>query len=215
MKRLFDPDSSIMRLLADFADLVILNLLWLLCCIPLVTAGAATAALYRCVLNMARTEKRWNAKTFFAAFRENFPKATGIWLILLAVLALLAADAWLLYQDVLPLPRLFGALTVVGAVFWLFTKALAFPLTAQFENTVKKTLSNAVVLSFSYPIRSLVLCLLDLLPLILLLLSPRAFSRVVICWLLFGFSLTAYVNALILKPVFAPYMTLEAPHTDQ
>lgn len=206
MKRLFDPDSPIMRLLADLADLVVLNLLWLLCCLPIVTAGAATAALYRCTLNMARTEKAWNAKAFFAAFRENFPKATGIWLILLAVLAVLAADIWLLYRNILPFPRAFSALPGAGTIFWLFTKAFVFPLTAQFENTVGKTLSNAVVLSVSHPIRSLAMCALNLLPLLLWLLSPSAFLCVSVCWLLFGFSLTAYVNTLLIKPVFAPYM---------
>lgn len=209
MKRLFDPESPLMRILADFADLVVLNLLWLLCCIPVITVGASTTALYRCLLNMASSEKTWNAKTFFTAFRSNFFKATVIWLILLTILVLLGADAWLLNRDVLPSPLFFGALIVVGAIFWLFTKAFVFPLAAQFDNTVGKTLANAVILAFSHPLRSIFICILDLLPIILWLLSPAAFVRVVICWLLFAFSLTAYVNVLIIKPIFEPYITAD------
>ena len=206
MKRLFDPDSPIMRFLADLADLVLLNLFWILCSLPILTAGAATAALYRCTLNMVQAENHWNARTFFAAFRENFLKATGLWLILLAALALLAADGWLFWQNGLLL-RLWGLIPFLGGLVWLFAQALAFALTAQFENTVGKTLANAVILSFSHPLRALAMCLLELLPLILFLLSPAAFARVAICWVLFGFSLTAYANTLLLRPIFAPYMT--------
>lgn len=207
MKRIFDLDSPLMRILADFADLVVLNLLWLLCCLPIITIGASTAALYRCTLNMARKEKSWSAKTFFAAFRSNFPKATAIWLILLVILVVFVFDGFLLYRRALPSFGFLGGLLVVGAVSWLFAKAFAFPLTAQFENSVGKSLSNAVVLAFSHPLRSLLMCALDLLPVILWLLSPAAFSRVAICWILFASAVTAYVNTLILMPVFAPYMS--------
>jgi len=211
MRRFFDPDSPLMQRLTDLADLVILNLLWLLCSLPVVTAGAASAALYRCTLNMVRRRGSWGGRSFFAAFRENFVQGTGIWLILLAALAVLGADAWLLYGDVLPGRLLFGALLVLGVVLWLFETAYVFAVTAQFENTLKGTMGNALVFAFSRPLRSLLMGLLNLLPLILFLLSPNAFGRVAICWILFGFSLTAYVNTLLLKPVFAPYMPAEEP----
>lgn len=206
MRRLFSLDGPLMGLLSDLADLVVLNLLWLLCSLPVVTAGAATAALYRCTLNMVRGRGARGWRAYFAAFQENFFQGTLTWLILLTALAVLGADVWLLSQGALPWPRLFGALSGVGAVFWVFTAAYAFPLMAQFENRLGKTISNAVVFSFSCPLRSLLMAVLDILPLILFFLSPRAFGRVVICWVLFGFALTAYVNTLLVKPVFAPYM---------
>lgn len=204
MKRLFDPDSPFIHVLSDLADLVILNLLWLLCCLPVVTAGASTAALYRCTLNMAYLRGGRRARAFFTAFRENFRQATLLWLILLAVLALLLADAWLVYQQAIPYA--FSFLVGPGLVIWAFAAAYVFPLCAQFENTLGGTLKNALVFSSTHPLRSLLMILLDLLPLLLYWLSPAAFLPLAPCWLLFASAVTAYVNCLLLKKVFAPYL---------
>lgn len=209
MKHLFEPDTPIMRLLADFADLVVLNLLWILSSIPVLTIGASTAALYRCLLNMVRGEKHWNTRAFFTAFRENFPKATVIWLILLAVLLLLGADFYLFYREVLSLPRLLSWVPGSGIVIWVLLKTYAFPLTAQFENTIGMTILNGLKLSFSYPLRTLLMGFMETLPVLLLLLSPATFASSAIVWVLFGFSLCCYVNTRILVKIFSPLMAPE------
>lgn len=79
MKKILNPDAPLMRFLSQAADLVILNLVWLACCLPVVTAGASTAALYRITLNMIRGTGRCGPGAFWAAFRENFrrPPACG------------------------------------------------------------------------------------------------------------------------------------------
>lgn len=204
MKRLFDPDSPFMHLLSELADLVILNLLWLLCCLPVVTIGASTAALYRCTLNMVYGKGSRRARAFFAAFWENFRPATLLWLLLLAMLALLLADAWLCWQQAIPYA--FSYLVGPGLVIWAFVATYTFPLCAQFENSLGDTLKNAMVFSFSYPIRSLGMVGLNLLPGILWYLSPTAFLPLAPCWILFAVAVTAYVNTLLLKKVFAPYV---------
>ena len=96
MRRLFDPDSPIGRFFAQLADLAVMSILWTVCSIPVITMGAASAALCRCAMNMARGRGDWNARAFFRAFRDNFRKATFLWLILLGVGAVLAADILIL-----------------------------------------------------------------------------------------------------------------------
>ena len=96
MKKLFDPDSPIMRFLTQAAELAWLNVLWVVCSLPVVTFGASTAALCTAVRNMIRENGRWNAAAFFRAFRDNFKKSTLLWLILLAALAFIGADVFLL-----------------------------------------------------------------------------------------------------------------------
>ena len=212
MKRLFDPDSAFIHLLSELADLVVLNLLWLLCCLPVITIGASTAALYRCTLNMVYGKGSRRAGAFFAAFRENFRQATLLWLLLLAVLALLLADAWLCWQGLIPYA--FSYLVGPGLVIWAFGSAYVFPLCAQFENSLGGTLKNALIFSFNHPIRSLGMVALNLLPGILWYLSPIAFYPLIPCWILFAVAVTAYVNTLLLKKVFAPYLPPNSAEED-
>lgn len=204
MNKLFDPDRPLMRFLAELADLAVLNLLWLLCCLPMVTAGASTTALYRCTLNLSRGEGGHRPRDFFRAFRSNFLQATGLWLILLALLALLLADAWLCWKGAIPYA--FSYLVGPGLVIWAFTAAYVFPLCAQFENRLGTTLKNGLILSVSYPLRSLLMVFLNLLPGILAYGAPALFFRLSVCWLIFAAAVTAYTNTLLLKKVFAPYL---------
>ena len=134
MKKLFDPDSPIMRFLTQAAELAWLNILWVVCSLPVVTFGASTAALCSAVRNMIRDRGRWNAAAFFRAFRDNFKKSTLLWLILLAALALIGADVFLL-RRLLPEQILWLALPGICFALWLMVCIWVFPLTAIFTTT--------------------------------------------------------------------------------
>lgn len=70
------------------ADLIILNLLFLLCCIPIVTIGPAITAMYYVTMKMVRNEEAYIARSFFKSFKENFKQGLGIWLIALVLIIL-------------------------------------------------------------------------------------------------------------------------------
>ena len=89
MGSIFNPDSSLMRGLGRLFDYVVLNMLTILCSIPIVTLGASVTAMYDVMGRMMRDEERGVFGDFFRAFRSNFKKATVIWLILLVIGALL------------------------------------------------------------------------------------------------------------------------------
>ena len=72
MSRLFNLDSPIMVFLSKMADLLILNLLALICCIPIITIGASMTAMSYVTLKMVRDEECYIAKDFFKSFRQNF-----------------------------------------------------------------------------------------------------------------------------------------------
>ena len=84
-RKLFDDDSPLGRFLGRTIDLCVLNLLWLLLCLPVVTAGAATCALHWAIIQM-RQERPGLYRGFFHAFRRDFWQATALWLMLLAAL---------------------------------------------------------------------------------------------------------------------------------
>ena len=89
MRWLFDIENPVMRYIIKIFDCMCLSILWMVCCLPVVTAGAATAALYATVYRYLRKEEGHLLGTYFGAFRENWKRSTPVWLVLLAAGALL------------------------------------------------------------------------------------------------------------------------------
>ena len=87
-----NPDGRIMSFLAKLGDMFILNIMYLVCCIPVVTIGAATTALYYNTLKMAENREAYVWKDFLKSFRQNFRQATIIWMIILVIGAVLVGD---------------------------------------------------------------------------------------------------------------------------
>ena len=92
MKNLFNYDGPLMEALTWIADMVILNLLCILCCLPVITAGASVAAAHKVTQNWIFQENQPVVRTFFRSFRQNFRQATVVWLITLAGVLLMALD---------------------------------------------------------------------------------------------------------------------------
>lgn len=206
MHSIFSPDSKIMLALTGLADLMILNLLFVATCIPVFTIGAASSALYTVCFRMIRQEEGHIISGYLRSFRENFRQGTGIWLILLLLAAVGALNlGWLdniggLMQTVMRL------LTVMVLAILAFIHAYVFPLQSQFRNTVKATLSNAFLLSIGHLPRTMLITVLNLFPLGLLAVNLYTFLDSALVWFVIYFSGTAFLNSLLLKKVFAPYM---------
>ena len=85
-------ESPLMKKLGIMADLLILNLVTLVCCLPIVTAGAAFTAMHYVLLKIVRGEEGYVVKTFFRAFKENLLQGTILWIIMVIVYAALFVD---------------------------------------------------------------------------------------------------------------------------
>ena len=112
MSRLFNPDSPIMQFLTRVADLVILNVLWLLFSLPVITLGASTTALYRSLLTLIDGGGTSTVLLFWNAFRSEFKTATLLFLILLLPFAVVFLDLWILLFGTLSLSPLMRGLGV-------------------------------------------------------------------------------------------------------
>jgi len=88
-------DSRFSQILIKLSYTCWLNLLWIICSLPVFTIGASTTALYTVTLKMADDNESEITKTFFRAFRDNFPQATRIWLILLVIGVVLGGDGYI------------------------------------------------------------------------------------------------------------------------
>lgn len=201
MSNILSPNSKFYSVLNWFADLLILNLLFLLTSIPLVTVGASLTALYTVVFRIGTPEEGSVVRAYFEAFKSNFKNSTVIWLILLAVFVICGVDLLVAANSE-------GLLRSIRFVFWaaillgMMAMCYAFPLTSRFENRPLRTLKNALLLSIAYFPRSLLMLLVNLLPVIVLMVSLEIFVITVWFFVILYFAFAALINCKILRSLF-------------
>lgn len=196
--KFLDIDSPFMHFLGKMADLMILNLLTLLCCIPLFTAGAAFTAMHYQVLKIVRDEECYIAKGYFKAFKENFKQATAIWLIMLLIAAVLGADFYIMNKSDIEFNVIFRAVMGAIAIFSAFTLLYVFPAQAKFANPVFRTIKNALAMSILQAPKTILMAVLYLIPVVLFIYVPNVMPLVI----LFGFTLPAFLSAKMYNKFF-------------
>lgn len=201
---MFSPDSKFMEIFGRITDLVLLNILFVITCLPIFTIGASLSALYTMTFRLMREEYSGIIRSYFRAFRENFRQGTILWLLLV-----LAAGPALYYLYVLfsldSLLRHLGFLFGILALLCAMTASYVFPWISQFENTTAQALKNALILSLSRLPRTAAILVINALPLITWFFSPELFIQVSFLWVALYFAAAAYMNTGILWHVFKPY----------
>lgn len=196
--KLFDLESPIMRFLTRVADIMILDILVIICCIPIITIGPAVTALHYMCLKMIRGEDCYIIRGFFKSFKENFKQATIIWLILLAAALIFAGDIYILTETGIKFHTVFRVIILIAGAVVAFTATFVFPLLAKFDNTTGRTLKNAFTISVLQLPKTIIMIILNVLPFALLIYFPQTTPYV----LFFGFSLPAYIGALMYNKFF-------------
>ena len=207
MRFLFDPDSLIMHIISRFCDIVILNVVFLLTCIPVFTVGAATAALYDVVFRMDTEREGMLLRTYFRSFRENFRQGTALWLVLL----LFGAATYVnmirfsyLGENSYYLGYGLFAISMLVLILEVFLFSYGLPLLSQFRNTTRQTALNALLLAVGNLPRTLILTAINCFPWALLIVNVYAFMQLGFIWLAMYFAAAAYFNSRVLKKVFDP-----------
>lgn len=199
MKNLFHPEGPVVRFLGRIAELMALNVCFLLCCLPVVTIGASVTALYG---SLFTREEDGAFRRFFRQFRSNFRQGTVLGLILGAIGVVLVMDFQLLAQ----LEGRFALIKYVlylAVLAWAGVSSFAFGLAARFRDPLGRILKNALLLAVSMLPRTVLMVLIDAAPVILLLTAPDLFGRSFIAWLLVGFAVCAQAKVWVLRDVFA------------
>lgn len=198
MGRFFDLDSPIMRFLNRLGDLMILNVLVLICCLPVVTAGAAFTAMHYVLLKIVRGQEGYLVRGFFKSFKQNFRQATTIWLIILLAAAIIIADLIILNAPGVETPRIFTVLILAISLILTIAAVYVFPVLARFDNTIKNTLKNAFFIAFLNLPKSILMVLLIALPFVILYFSD--YSGVFM--IMFGISAPAYASVYLYSGIF-------------
>ena len=98
MQTLFSPDSKFMQTMSRIADLLLLNFFFLLTCVPIVTIGAASTAMYTVCFRFGSEREAGTVRSYFRAFRENFKQATVLWLVILLCGVTAGINVFLFYS---------------------------------------------------------------------------------------------------------------------
>ena len=199
---LFDPDSKIIQFFQFLGDLVILNFCFVLCCIPVVTIGAACTAMYTVTLQEAEDRSGPTVGRFFKYFRANFGKATCLWLLLLFLGGILGYNYLFLTANPSMDAAVFRGLLIALSIVYTMIITYAFPLLSRFENTLMGTLRNSLALAIGHLPKTVLMALLNLLPVLILLLSEALFIRLSILLAMIYFAAAAQINSLILAKIF-------------
>ena len=202
MGNIFRPDSPLMRFMMLITNLIALNILWLLGCIPVVTAGASTVAMHSVLIGYINGKDDAVLKPFFRAFKENIRIVTPLWLLNLLIGAVMAAEIFYLSVGAqLWLKVIFGVLLFVYAA----ATSYLYPLLARYQTSGKRAVFNSFALSMRHLLSSLCVVTLNALPIVLMVVFTDLFWKAVLVWTLIGFSLIAYLNLKILLPIFKKY----------
>ena len=210
MDRLFNMDNKFFTFMSRVADLIILNLLCLVCCIPIVTIGPSVSAMFYVTLKMVRNEESYIVRGFFKSFKQNLKQGIIINLIMLAAGVLLAIDISICRGTAGSLGKVLIVIFMMILVIYLMLFMYIYPVLAKFYNTIRNTFINAFLMSIRHLPYTVLMILISAAPaLVLFIPSAHIQSTVILLLVLFGFSGIAYINSHFLVKIFDKYIPEE------
>ncbi len=207
MSKLFRMDSPLMRFLTKIADLMVLNILFCVTSIPLITIGASWTALYSVTLKMVRDEEGSVSRSYFRSFRQNFRQATLLWLGVLVVLALLVLDIRVLNGMAGgTAPGLLRVGVEILALLGIMVLQYLFPSLARFEASLADTLKNACMMALAHLPKTALMTAAAVGAVWITLINNTTIAVGLMVWPLIGFALMAFGNSGILRKIFDNYV---------
>jgi uncharacterized membrane protein YesL len=209
MRGLFNMDSPLFRALGKLADLMILNIAFIIFSIPIFTIGASLTGMYYVTLKMAAGEEGYIFKSFWKSFKENFKQATAIWLIILVIGLVLVADLLILRDSSGTAFTVLKAAILAISVVCLMTFVYIFPVLARFYNTIRGTFRNSLLMAIAHFPYTILMAAISIVPFIVTLYNGYTLWYGLLVWIMVGFAAIAYANSFFLKKILAKYMPQE------
>ncbi len=194
MKNIFNLDGPAMQFMLSLRDLAVLNILFLLCCIPIVTIGPSLTALFTVTFRMAENKEGYVGREFLHAFKENMKQSIGAELVLILPILILSFNLFFWSSLKSILGTIVSVFCILFLVILIGMLCYTFPLIAKFENTVKQTLHNALYFATQYKGYTLALIALIFVQAFVLILTVATTTLM----LIFGFAFFSYIDATIL-----------------
>ena len=209
--KVFELDGPVYSVLNKIADFLILSILYLVCCIPIITIGAATTALFYASIKLVHNEG-YVTRNFFHSFRANFRQATCIWIPAIVFFGIMILNILFFLPDAEASSgsQIFLVLNVTLLLICAFIFAMVFPLLSRFQNTVLHTITNAFIMTARRLPWAFTASLLMYLPFICCFFFPVFAPYILAFWCILGFGIFSYLAAYIYdKKIFSQFVQTE------
>ena len=195
-------DSPIGKAVLHFFTLCGLNIVWLLCCLPVITAGPAITALHAAIGALEDEDDLPVFRTFFLTFRQKWKQTGLLWLVVL-VLAVCGALGLRILSFWEGTARTIGiAVFCIPLMVAAMTAAYMFPILARFEEKTIPLLSDSLLIALAYFPKTLLILFLNALPFFILVFFPSFIAAALFVWVPIGFAFSALLIWRIQKPIF-------------
>lgn len=209
----FSPDSKFFNFMSKLGDFVVLNILFIITCIPVFTIGASFCALYTVCKKRLADEESYIIRGYLAIWKENFKNATIMWVFFLVWLPILLSLTNLATKHLNNVILFSFCLLII--LWYIFSMLYAFPLQASFINTPFRIIRNSFLTAMAHLPYTIVLFAVTMLPAVITWLFPGALYFTFTYWLLIGFSLNGILSVLITERVFRHYRPKETEETKE
>lgn len=157
--KLFSVDGAFYQFMSKMFDVLKLSILWIVCSLPIITVGASTVAAMYVALKMVDDEEGYILKQFFKGFKDNWKKATLLWLINIVAVYAIYLD-FQFFEVIEGNPIIFLLIGIASIVLLISAMLYSYPLLARYENTLFHTIQNSIDITRKYMARTLIIVLI-------------------------------------------------------
>lgn len=203
MDSLMRYDNKFFEALGKVTDVVILNLLCIISCLPIITIGASITATYSVAMKMIKDEDNYIVKEFVKRFRENFKVSTIVWSIMLIIGGVLAFDIYMAKSVSNELiGNILQFIFTMISIMYIFSITYVFPLISKFENNIKNTMINSILISIQNLPYTIIMIIINFSPLLLINLLSVYWAQILFFYIVIGFAMIAYINSIFFEKIF-------------
>lgn len=210
MENLFRYDSKFWEILEEISDIVILNFLFIIFSIPIITIGASSSALYTVSLKKTNEENISVFKEFMRSFKSNFKISTLAWIFTIILASMLFLDFYI--SNLISIKFIGLVLKFIStlvSILLIFNITYLFPMISKFDNTLKNTIINSTIISIQYLPYTIIMSILNVLWIVLLCLLFNSYHYILFFYIIIGFGIVSYINSIFLNKIFLKLYTVK------
>lgn len=202
---IFNLDNGIMRFFSRIFDIVVLNLLFVICSIPVVTIGVSLTSMYSITLKMVRNEESHIIRGFLKTFKQNFKQGIIVGMIAIIIALFIIIDLKLITIIGTDTLKVLKVLCYIVAIWGYIIFLYAFPILARFVHTTKEVFKNSFMLSIVNFKWTILLILLNFPFILMLFYSEVSMLLLFTIFIIFGFASLALIQSFIFRKIFEKY----------
>ena len=210
MENLFRYDSKFWEILEEISDIVILNFLFIIFSIPIITIGASSSALYTVSLKKTNEENISVFKEFMRSFKSNFKISTLAWIFTIILASMLFLDFYI--SNLISIKFIGLVLKFIStlvSILLIFNITYLFPMISKFDNKLKNTIINSTIISIQYLPYTIIMSILNVLWIVLLCLLFNSYHSILFFYIIIGFGIVSYINSIFLNKIFLKLYTVK------